>query len=79
MIFSVSSCGGIDFDPDFHVGDYINGQIVGENKTVSAFDPAFNSYGCMHETKIIELKAILERAKLPTNKIDKILSKFKRP
>jgi hypothetical protein len=50
-----------DFYPDFHVGDYMGGQIISESgHVVQCSDPEFNKYACMHEDKVAELKAILD-------------------
>ena len=86
-----SSCDqGIKFDPNFHIGDSLNGQIVNEQgQTLSCFEPQFDHFACMSEEKIKELRKILATARMPRNgqkeiqvnfldKIDKILGKFKK-
>lgn len=58
--------GRVSFNPDFYVGDHATGSIVSERgDTVSADDPAFDEFACMHKTKIKELSTLLIRLKIP--------------
>lgn len=70
-------CGSdsIKFDPIFHRGDYINGQIVPREPypIVSCYEPKFAEYSCMHIDKIKELKEILIRARLPKKYKKKVI------
>lgn len=50
------------FDPQFHVGDYLNEQIINRTGgTVSIKDPKFNDFACLHVDKVKELNIILNR------------------
>ena len=62
-ILLISCQHGIEFNPDFYIGDYENVSITNEDgKTVYADEPLFNKYACMHEEKVKELKKILSEA-----------------
>jgi len=58
---------GIEFDPNFHLGDSANGQIVPREPfpIISCYDERFDEYACLHQDKIKELREILAKAKLP--------------
>lgn len=79
VIGLLSSCTqGINFDPQWHIGDSKYGQIVPREplNIVSCFDPEFDHYACMHEEKIKELREILIRARLPVEQEALLLSKL---
>jgi len=68
-MFWLSSCTseGVKFDPDVYVGR--NGYIINERlMKVMADEPRFLEYGCMHRDKWIELKEVLDRARIPKRK-----------
>jgi hypothetical protein len=58
---------GVKFDPNYHVGDSANGQIVPREPfpIISCYDERFDEYACMHKDKVKELKELLAKAKLP--------------
>jgi len=65
MLLTMVSCAGIKFDADWHVADYKNFGIVNERgEYIYADEEAFNSFACLHESKIRELKEILIRARM---------------
>lgn len=57
---------GIDWDPHFYIGDYLNEQVIDRNSvTVMCNQPDFNRFACLHEDKVKELIDILSRAEIP--------------
>lgn len=78
LFWLVSSCGhrGIDFNPDFYVGDYENVSVVNASGIIIyANSPEFNGMACMTEDKVVELMKILRRARIPNKR--KLLKKLK--
>ena len=76
-IFFVNSCGteGIKFDPNFYVPDHEKMSIISERgDEIMCNQPEFDKFACLHIDKIIELKQILDRARLPKHLKDKALS-----
>lgn len=68
---------GIKFDPDWYVGDYLNGIIVPENgEAISCFQPEFDRFACMSEDKQKELAELLLKAELPEELERELLSKI---
>jgi hypothetical protein len=71
IALTLTSCRskGIKFDPIWHVGDHMSGQIVPREPypIVSCFEPSFDQYACMHQDKVKELLTILHKARLPEN------------
>jgi hypothetical protein len=70
-LFLITGCErGINFDPQFKVGDFSTESIVGRDGVrVYSYEPAFNDYACMHKDKVAELAEILTRARIPQRKI----------
>lgn len=78
-IILLSSCSqGINFDPQWHIGDSKYAQIVPREplNIVSCSDPEFDHYACMHEDKVKELRELLIRARLPSDQEALLLSKL---
>ena len=70
-----SGCGGIKFNPDFYVGDYLNNAVVNEKgEFIFADTPAFNGMACLTEEKVKELREILIRARMPKEAKKKMYS-----
>ena len=74
----LSSCGGIDFDPDIYLPNINTGNIVNEDGfTVSMNSPEMLKFGCMHENKWQELAEILEREGVSDDRVKRILNRIK--
>ena len=66
LVFLIGCQTGVKFDPNFHIGDYLNQAIVDRNGSyVYSDEEKFNQYACMHETKVKELAEILKKARIP--------------
>jgi hypothetical protein len=76
LIVVAASCSheGIDWNPDFYVGDSHNQQIINEEGiTIMCDQPEFNKYACLSEDKVKELIEILTNAEIPLALKEKIL------
>lgn len=78
---SASNCSRrVRFDPDAYRASSSLEAIVNENEvTVYCYEPKFDNFACMHEDKWIELRRLLQDARIPEKikkqlllKIDKI-------
>ena len=78
FLTSCKSSDSIKFDPDFHVGDAANAQIVPElpKEPISCYDERFEEYACMHVSKVKELIEILTRARIPREKQRELIKFF---
>lgn len=74
LLFILGCQTGIRFDPNFHIGDYEIMAIKDRNNNIVYSDQEeFNQYACMHETKVMELKEILRKARMPRKNKDKTI------
>ncbi len=81
LILSVlSACTtGINFNPDWHLGDSQQMAIVPEDGPIIMCESEhFDNYACMHKEKVKELKEILQRARLPQEDKLKLLKALDR-
>ena len=78
LLFFASCSQGINFDPQWHMGDSRYAQIVPREPLdiVSCYDPEFDRYACMHEDKVKELRELLIRARLPADQEAILLGKL---
>jgi hypothetical protein len=63
-ILSASSCGRrIKFNPDAHRANHNIEAIVNERQEVIyCYEPYFSEFACMHKTKWIELRELLQNS-----------------
>lgn len=70
VILLTVSCGhGINFDPDIYT---FNQELLGINNEKGHFvgieEELVNEFGCMHQSKLAELRIILQSAEMPRKK-----------
>jgi hypothetical protein len=68
---------GQSFSPDFHVPSIQNGGLTNSQGFVVKFDDvAVQQFGCMHKSKIAELKLLLQNSKpLKSNVADDLVQR----
>ncbi len=66
LIIFLSSCRGVQFDPDFYVVDSTKEALINEEgEEILCSEPRAELFACMSEEKIMELKEILSKCRLP--------------
>ena len=66
LIIFLSSCRGVKFDPKFYVIDSVKEALVNEEgEEILCSESRAELFACMSEEKIMELKEILSKCRMP--------------